>query len=255
METSPDPSPQGGPAAAPARKRHVGFSAAGLRRGWADAMPMAVGVGAYALTFGLLASDAGLSALEAIVMSTLVYSGSAQVATVGSLAAGLSLLAAAATVLMLNARYMLYGAALRPWLGRASVPQAYGSLYFLGDGNWLLSMKAHAEGENDAAYVFGSGIAMFLPWIGGTLLGSLVGQWVAEPRLLALDFLLVAFCAAMAVGLYKSRSDLWPAGAALAVALAADFIAPSGWTIVAAGLAGAAIAYWRHGSEDAEEMP
>ena len=225
------------------------FTAAGFRRGYAQAQPLAIGVFAYAVTFGLLASDAGLSVLEAMLMSALVYSGSAQVATVGTLSPGATVLAGVVTVLMLNARYMLYGAALRPWLGQASVGNAYSSLYFLGDGNWVLAMKAHADGEHDAAYVLGSGLAMFLPWVGGTLLGSVAGGWMAHPRLLALDFLLTAFCAAMAVGLFKSRADLWPAGAALGVALVANAVAPSGWTIVAAGLTGAAVAWWRHGAE------
>jgi hypothetical protein len=53
----------------------------------------------------------------------------------------------------------------------------------------------------------------------------------------------------MAVGLFKSRADLWPAGAALGVALVANAVAPSGWTIVAAGLTGAVVAWWRHDAE------
>jgi 4-azaleucine resistance transporter AzlC len=229
------------------------FTAAGFRRGYANAQPMAIGVFAYAVTFGLLASDAGLSVLEAMVMSALVYSGSAQVATVGALTPGAAIVAGVVTVVMLNARYMLYGAALRPWLGQASVRDAYSSLYFLGDGNWILSMKAHADGEGDAAFVLGSGVAMFLPWVGGTLLGSIAGGWMANPKLLALDFLLTAFCAAMAVGLFKSRGDFWPAAVALAVAFAANAVAPSGWTIVLAGLTGAAVAYWRHEDRGSSE--
>lgn len=237
--------------AAPANATHnaVPFTAAGLRRGFASAQPLAIGVLAYGVTFGLLARDAGLSVLEAALMSATVYSGSAQVATVGGLAAGAGIMASVATVLILNARYILYGAALRPWLGHVSAGEAYASLYVLGDGNWLLSMKAHAEGEIDAAFVLGSGLAMFLPWIGGTLIGSVAGDFIAHPEYLALDFLLIAFCAAMAFGLFKSRADLWPAGIALLVALIANWLVPSGWTIVIAGLAGATIAFVRH--EDA----
>jgi predicted branched-subunit amino acid permease len=64
----------------------------------------------------------------------------------------------------------------------ASPRCAYSSLYFLGDGNWVLSMKAHANGESDAAFVLGSGVAMFVPWVGGTLLGSIANEWVADPK-------------------------------------------------------------------------
>src|SRR3546814_12134304 len=60
------------------------------------------------------------------------------------------LLPLAATVLMMNARYILYGAALRPWLGGLAAHKVYPTLYFLGDGNWALSMKEHAEGKTDA---------------------------------------------------------------------------------------------------------
>lgn len=223
------------------------FTSAGIRRGYILAQPLAVGVFAYAVTFGLLARDGGLSVVEALLMSVFVYSGSAQVASVAGIAAGAGIVASIATVLLLNARYLLYGASLRPWLGQASTPQAYATLFFLGDGNWVLSMKHHAEGESDAGFVFGSGIAMFLPWFLGTLLGVLSGAWIPEPEKFGLDFLLVAFCAAMGVGMLKSRADLWPAGVALGVALVVGKFAPGGWTIAAAGLAGAAIAYARAG--------
>ena len=225
----------------------VSFTVAGFRRGFACAQPLALGVLAYGVTFGLLARDAGLSVLEAALMSATVYSGSAQIATVSGLASGAGIVASVATVLILNARYVLYGAALRPWLGQVPWARAYATLYVMGDGNWLLSMKAHAEGENDAAFILGSGLAMFVPWVGGTLFGALAGNLIAHPEYLALDFLLIAFCAAMAIDLFKSRADLWPAGAALLVALTANWLAPSGWTIVIAGVAGVVVAYVRHG--------
>lgn len=223
----------------------MNFSASGVRRGYIAAQPLAFGVFVYGVTFGLLARNAGLSILEALLMSATVYSGSAQTATVSGMTAGAGIGASVATILMLNARYLLYGAALRPWLGQASSAQAYSSLYLLGDSNWVLSMRAHAAGESDAAFVLGSGLAMFIPWVGGTLLGSIANEWVADPKVLGLDFLLVAFCTAMAVGLVKSRHDLLPAGVAVLVALLVDRLAPGGWTIVAAGLSGALTAFLR----------
>ncbi len=223
----------------------VNFTPAGVRRGYVAAQPLAFGVFVYAVTFGLLARATGLSIAEAMLMSATVYSGSAQTATVSGMAAGASLGACVATILMLNARYLLYGAALRPWLGQARPAQAYGSLYFLGDSNWVLSMKAHADGEHDAGFVFGSGVAMFIPWVGGTLIGALATNWVNDPKVLGLDFLLVGFCMAMGTGLVKSRHDLMPAGVSVLVAIAVDRLAPGGWTIVAAGLAGAFAAFMR----------
>lgn len=230
--------------AAHRREPHVSFTYAGFRRGVIAAQALTIGVVVYGVTFGLLARGANLSTLEAMLMSATVYSGTAQSAMVSALAAGASVGASVVTIVMLNARYMLYGAALRPWLGRTTPLQAYSSLYFLGDGNWLLSMRMHAQGERDAAFVLGSGMAMFFPWVGGTFVGSVAAAWMANPATLGLDFLLVAFCAALGLGMFKPRrADLWTAGVALVVALALDRIAPSGWTVVVAGIAGAVAAY------------
>jgi 4-azaleucine resistance transporter AzlC len=190
--------------------------------------------------------EAGLSALESTLMSVLVYSGTAQAATVGSLAGMGAIAAAVATVLMLNARYLLYGASLRPWLSQASPAQAYAALWFLGDANWAMSTKANAEGEHDAAFIFGSGVSMYLPWVVGTALGAVAGNWIADPRMLGVDFLLVAFCFAMAIDLFRARSDVAPALAAVIVAALLDRLAPSGWTLVAAGLAGGCVAWLRY---------
>jgi 4-azaleucine resistance transporter AzlC len=225
------------------------FTSDGVHRGFVAAQPLAVGVLVYGLTFGLLALGSGLSILDALLMSTTVYSGSAQTAAVGAMATGAGLVASVSTVLLLNARYLLYGAALRPWLGGASPLRAYASLYLLGDGNWLLSMKARDAGENDAGYILGSGLAMFIPWIAGTVLGGFIGGWIPSPKVLALDFLLVAFCAAMMVGMARARTSIVPVGAALGAALAADRLLPAGWSIVAAGVVGALAAFVQHRDE------
>jgi len=193
-----------------------------------------------------MAREASVSPLEATLMSTLVYSGTAQAATVGGLATGAGILAAAVTVLMLNARYLLYGASLRPWLSQTSPARAYATLWFLGDANWAMSTKAHADGENDAAFIFGSGVSMYLPWVAGTAIGAAAGNWIADPKMLGVDFLLVAFCFAMAVDLFKSRSDVAPAMVAVIVAALLDYFAASGWTLVTAGLAGAFTAWLRY---------
>ena len=227
----------------------VVFTRAGTRRGFVAAQPLAVGVLLQGVTFGLLALGSGLSVFDALLMSATVYSGTAQIAAVSAMSAGAGLLASLTAVVLLNARYLLYGATLRAWLGQVRASRAYASLYFLGDGNWLLSMRAHAAGERDAGYVFGSGLAMFVPWLAGTLIGAFVGHRIPSPKVLALDFLLVSFCAAMAVGLLRGRSTLWPALAAAGAAALADRFAPPGWSIVAAGAAGAATAWLRYSAK------
>lgn len=235
--------------------RSIPFTTAGAWRGFTQAQGLVPGVLVWGMAYGLLANQAGLSSLEAVLMSAFVYSGTAQLAALTFLSSGPTLtigalLAMIGAVLLLNARYLLYGAALRPWLGGAPTVPVYGSLFVMGDTSWALAMKAHAAGERDGAFVFGAGCAMYLPWTLGTLAGSLGGALVPNPAVLGLDFFLVAFAAAMAAGMVSKtwaglRDDVAVGIVALVVAVATDRLAPGGFAIIAAGLAGGAVAWAR----------
>lgn len=222
------------------------FTLAGVRRGFVTAQPLAFGALIYGITFGVLALGSGLSVLQAMVMSLTVYSGSGQTAAVGAIASGAGIFATVVTVTLLNARYVLYGAALRPWLSGTSPAKAYATLYLLGDGNWLMSVNAHAAGEEDAGFLLGSGFAMFFPWMAGTFVGALTGGWIPNPQALALDFFLIAFCAAMLAGMMQAKPGYLSALAALVAALATDRFFSGGWPIVAAGVAGMLVGYARN---------
>ena len=226
-----------------AQAQSTTFTSVGVRRGFITSQPLALGSLMYGMTFGILALGSGLSVVEAVFMSLTIYSGSAQTAAVGAISVGAGIYATVATVVLLNARYVLYGATLRPWLSGTTTFKAYSALYLLGDGNWVVCMKARAAGESDAGFVLGSGLAMFFPWMAGTLVGALTGGWIPNPRALALDFFLVAFCAAMMAGMLRARPNYLAATAALVAALLADRFFSAGWPIVAAGATGILTAY------------
>lgn len=225
----------------------VSFTRAGARRGFVMAQPITPGIALYGLVFGVLASERGLSAIEAMLMSALVYSGSAQLAALQGWSSSPALVPLIATVLVINARYVLYGAAIQPWLVQATRPQAMGSLFFMGDSNWAMAMKEYHEGYRDAGFIFGSGVAMFLPWVGGTLAGHLLAKGVPNPAAFGLDFMLVAFAAAIGISMWRGKSDWPPAVAAAAVAFALHKLVPGAWYIVGAGLAAGVVGALRHG--------
>jgi predicted branched-subunit amino acid permease len=112
----------------------------------------------YGLACGIMAGTVGLTTAEATLLSAWVYAGGAQLAALQAWSQPVSLIAVCLTTLAMNSRYILMGASLRPWLHGAPARHTYPSLFMLGDGNWLLALREHAEGRRDVAFLFGSGL-------------------------------------------------------------------------------------------------
>ncbi len=219
------------------------FSRDGLWRGARDGVPLAFGIFLYGAGFGLVAVQAQMALGPALAMSATVFSGSAQLAALNLMATGqFTLWTLAATILLMNARYFLFGAALRPWLSAATPAQAYGTLMLTGDANWIVTMRAIARGEEDRAYLAGTGLPLVVAWLGGTATGVLGGSMLAEPRTFAADLLLPAFAATMAAGMMRDGAPVLPAVVGAGVALALAPVVGAGLAIIAAGLCGAAAA-------------
>lgn len=224
------------------------FTSDGLLRGMRDAVPLGLGIFVYGVGVGLVADQARFALNEALAMSATVYSGSAQLAAMNLIATGhLTLVSLAATILLINARYLMFGAALHPWLGQIGGPRAYGSLLLMGDANWIFVMRAIARGETDRAYLAGSGVPMLVGWLCGTAVGVVSGRILPDPKVLAADMMLPAFAAAMMAGMMRGRVSYLAAASGAVLALAVNGLAGPGWAVIAAGLSGAivAAAAWR----------
>lgn len=218
---------------------HALFSHDGFRRGVRDGLPLGLSIFAYGLGFGLVAAQAGFGVAKAVATSAAIYSGSAQLAAVNLLQTGeATLWALLATILVINARYLLFGAALQPWLWSAGPLRAYGSLLLLGDANWMQTMRAIRAGEEDRAYLPGTGAPMLVGWLAGTALGAGTVSILPSPEALGLDLMLAAFAAAMTTAMVKARADLVPVAVGAGVALAIASFAGPGPAIIGAGLAG-----------------
>ncbi|MFN6924801.1 MAG: AzlC family ABC transporter permease [Tabrizicola sp.] len=223
------------------------FTLAGFQRGLRDGLPLGLSIFAYGLGFGLVAAQAGFGIARAVTTSAAIYSGSAQLAAVNLLQSGQATLwALFATILIVNARYILFGAALQPWLWQAGPLRAYGSLLLLGDANWMQTMRAIRAGEEDRAYLAGTGTPMLAGWLSGTALGAGTVGLLPRPEVMGLDLMLAAFAAAMAAAMVRARADLVPIAAGAGAALAIAQSLGPGAAIIGAGLAGGAVAALMH---------
>ena len=211
-------------------------------------MPVAISGCAIGLVFGTLAGQAGLGAGEAALMSVLVFSGAAQFLVLGLWASPLPLAAIVLTTLIVGLRHLLMGAALGPVFSRLSRLKAYGSVYFMADENWALTMGEFDKGRRDGAFLLGGGLLMVLAWTTTTFVGAAFGGAVEDPARWGLDFAFTAIFLALIAGMWKGKSSILPWAVAAAVSVVAHQWLPGQWYILLGGLAGSFAGVVRRGS-------
>ncbi|MDO9203678.1 MAG: AzlC family ABC transporter permease, partial [Hydrogenophaga sp.] len=81
-----------------------------------DQVTVAMGIGAWGLMTGVAMVKSGLSVLEAVLMTLIVYAGSAQLAAVPMIAAGAPLWVILAAAFCVNLRFVVFSAHLRPYM-------------------------------------------------------------------------------------------------------------------------------------------
>ena len=224
----------------------VTMTHSGLIRGFRLSLPFCASSIIYGIAFGLLATGVGLSNLEAVLMSVLVFSGSAQVVVLQAWATNPSLFTVFVAVMVANIRYLLMGAALRSWLAPLGAFKSTLILLPLVDGSFAVSFRERARGDHDAGVLLGSSLVSYGGWVIGTAIGTRAGHLIANPRGIGLDFIIVAFCAASAATLLRRRADIWPAAAAVFAVIACEQFAPGPWTVVAAAVAAAIVGAVRY---------
>lgn len=221
----------------------IRFSLPGLLAGFRNCLPVALGVAVYGVLFGLLARQKGLSLVETQSMSLFVFAGASQLIALDLWSRDLPVLSLILTTLIVNLRHVLMGAALSPWLTRLKSNQAFGSLFFMTDESWALTLGRMVEDkrlarEPDGAFLLGSGLCVYVFWNLSTTLGHVLVRGLDDPAKYGLDFAFTAVFTALLVGLKPRRQDILPLIVATATALVCARLLPGKWYILAGAVAG-----------------
>lgn len=216
----------------------VTFTLAGVGYGLKKTIPLEISGIAWGMAFGVVAANVGMSGIEAVVMSLLVYSGTAQVAAIDLWAVPLPMFTIWLTTALVSARYLVLSASLRPWLGQFSPIKAYGTLFTLADQAWALAFLEYRSGRRDVGFLLGSCLVFYSSWAIGTALGVTIGNFLPDPEAWSLDYLSTAIFVALMAGLWRGKADIAPWLAAGIVSILVHRLVPGPWFVLLGAVAG-----------------
>ena len=201
-------------------------------------LPLLVGVAPFGVIYGVVALQSGIPPLAVVLMSSVVFAGSAQFLLAQLIGVGAPLLLMVGAAAVLNLRHALYSASVAPLLGHLPWRWKLALAYLLTDEAYAAAIPYLLDPAHKAVrhwLLLGSGLALWSSWQLATLAGVLLGRGL--PADLPLDFALPLTFIAIVVPLIDSRSRLAAALVAAAVAVVAAAL-PYKLGLFCAGLAG-----------------
>ena len=146
-----------------------------FKRGVTDGLPICLGYLSVSFGIGLLAAKAGMTAVQAVVLSLTNLTSAGQAAGIEIIAAGGTLLETALTQFVINLRYALMGLSLSQKLDSSfRTPQRLIASYGITDE--VFGVSAAYAGKLRSAYMYGMILIATAGWVAGTLLGALAGE-------------------------------------------------------------------------------
>ena len=200
-----------------------------------DSIALGAAVGLVGVTFGVLAVAAGLSGLQAVAMSLLVFTGASQFAAASVVASGGSAASAVGSALLLAARNGIYGTRLAPLLG-GSRPRRLVAAQLVIDESTGMAMAQESDTDARGAF-WATGVAIYVFWNLGTIVGVVAGNAVGEPSEYGLDAAFPASFVVLIAPHLRSRPGRVAALLGAAIAVVAVPLTPAGTPLLLAALA------------------
>jgi len=196
------------------------------------------GLAAWGLMTGVTMVKSGMSVVESLAMTLLVFAGSSQLAAIPLLAAGAPALVILATSFCVNLRFVVFSAHLRPYLMHLGFWQRMGTGYLTADLSYVLFTRRYAHPSTDPqtrlaqlAYLGGGMAFNWVSWQSASVLGIALAHSV--PTEWGLGFAGILALLGVASSLASTRLRWVSAGVASAAAIAA-FALPYRLNIVVA---------------------
>ncbi len=163
-----------------------------IRQAFFDTLPVLTGYLVLGFGFGIILKSSGYGTLLAFTMSLFVYAGSMQYVAIGLLTSGASLITAAITTLMVNARHLFYGISMLSKYKDMGRRKPY-LIFALTDETYSLVCNDNLDvpPDNRKDYCFLVTLLNHIYWVTGSLIGAVIGSLV-KFNSTGIDFALTA---------------------------------------------------------------
>lgn len=211
-------------------------------------LPLWPGGALFGVVYAVSARAAGLTPAQVLGMSALVHAGSAQFAAVNLIAGGAGPVAVVLATAITNARYLLIGASLAPYV--AHRPRWWRAIfaYHLSDESYGLATARFLAGDGSPAYALGANLGMAPPWLAGAVVGVALGAALPDPARWGINLVGPLIFLSLLVPLLKTRRAVGVAVVSGALALVGLATLPGTWYLLLAGVGGSVVgALWERG--------
>jgi predicted branched-subunit amino acid permease len=154
--------------------RHPEFA-----RGARDMVGVSLGIAAWGLVTGVAMAKSGLPMSLAVLMSLLVFAGSAQLAALPLILSGAPIWMVWAIALCVNLRFVIFSAQWRPYFAHLPRWKRMAHGYFTADLNYVVFMARFPEprpSPEQAPYFWGGVAVNWTSWQLPTLVGLLLAD-------------------------------------------------------------------------------
>lgn len=152
-----------------------------FREGFVEAVPMGIGIAAWGLVAGVAMAKSGMGVPLAILMSILVYAGSAQIASLPLISAGAPMWVVWVTTLCVSLRFMAFSFHYRPYFADLPRPRRLALSFLMGDSSFALFIQRFPEpvaGQDYQDYFLGSALLTFGVWQVSIITGIVMGHGI-----------------------------------------------------------------------------
>ncbi len=169
-------------------------------------LPIISGIIPFGAVMGSAFSEAKLDFFSAMLMNTTVYAGAAQLATVDLMSVNAAKFVVIITGLIINMRFLLYSAAMSPYLKDSGPVIKFLCAFTLTDQSYAAMSANHdkfSTNQEATEFYLGTATCMIITWHASVVGGFLFGNFA--PRSLSLEYAIPLSFVALLVPTLKTK--------------------------------------------------